>query len=242
MMQTRLRASNNPFLRAAGFSLRGHPRGLKPAAHLRGAPRGLRPAARRVVLRSLVAVSPLVTPVSALAAGEEHGGGSVSPFAGDIGSAIWTLIIFILVVFVLGKFAWGPILRALQKREDFIKDSLEQAQKHREEAEARLKEYAEKLETARAEATAIVDEARRDAEVVKRKIDEDARVEAAATLERAKREIGIATDTAVKELYTLSAKLATDAASRIIRRELDAKGHERLIAESIEELQEVGCN
>ena len=55
-------------------------------------------------------------------------------------------------------------------------------------------------------------------------------------VERARREIGLATDTAVKELYTLGAKLATDAASRIISKELSPHDHERLIAESIEEL------
>lgn len=185
----------------------------------------------------LVALGLLVVPLSAAAAAAEEHGGGVSPFAGDIGNALWTLIIFVLVVFVLGKFAWGPILRALQKREDFIRDSLERAKKDREESEARLKEYSDKLVAARAEATAIVDEGRRDGEVLKRKIEENAKAEATATIERAKREIDLATATAVNELYTLSAKLATDVASRIIRKELDDKEHERLITESLEELQ-----
>jgi F-type H+-transporting ATPase subunit b len=147
------------------------------------------------------------------------------------------LLTFGVVLFVLGKWAWGPILGALKTRENFIRDSLEQAKKDREEAEARLREYMAKLEAARAEASAIVQEARRDAEVLKRKLDEEAKAEAAATLERAKREIGVATDTAVKELYSLSAELVTDVAAKLIRKELDAKDHERLIAESIEELE-----
>jgi len=191
----------------------------------------------------LIAFGLLVALLSAVpAAAEEHGGGGASPFAGDVGNALWTLIIFVLVVFVLGKFAWGPILRALQKREDFIQDSLERAKKDREESEARLKEYSDKLVAARAEATAIVDEGRRDAEVLKRKIEENAKAEAAATIERAKREIDLATTTAVNELYRLSAKLATDVASRIIRKELDDREHERLITESLEELQRLGGN
>jgi F-type H+-transporting ATPase subunit b len=161
----------------------------------------------------------------------------LSPFAGDVGNAIWTLVIFVLVVVVLGKFAWGPILKALQRREDFIRDSLEQAKKDREDAEARLKEYVKKLEDARAEATAIVQEARRDAEVLKRKLETDAKTEASATLDRARREIDLATETAVKQLYTLSAKLATDVAARIIRKELNAKDHERLIQESVAEFE-----
>lgn len=171
-----------------------------------------------------------------------EGGEGPSLFTGDLGNIIWSLLTFVAVLVVLGKFAWGPILGALQKREDFIRDSLEQAKRDRQEAEARLKEYEQRLQGARKEATEIVEEGRRDAEVVKHKIEETARGEAAATLERAKREIGIATDTAVKQLYTLSATLATEVASRIIRKELDPKEHERLIAESLEELEGVGGN
>lgn len=193
------------------------------------------------MIRSAIApLSFLAMSTCALAAGEEGNGGAVSPFAGDVGNAIWTIIIFVLVVVVLGKFAWGPILSALQKREDFIRESLDHAKKDREQAEARLKEYSDKIEAARAEASAIVEEGRRDAEVLKAKIDENAKNEADATLERAKREIELAKDTAIKELYDRTANLATDVASRIIRKEMNAADHERLVAESIAELQSVG--
>ncbi len=175
---------------------------------------------------------------SGVAAGAE-GAGPVSPFAGDVGNVVWTVLIFALVVFVLGKYAWGPILGALQKREDFIRASLEQAKRDREQAQATLKEYADKLETARAEATVIVEEGRRDAEVVKRTLEEDARKEATAMTDRAKREIEIATDTAIKELYDVTGRLAVSVASRIIRKELRASEHDRLIAESIEELTRI---
>ncbi len=138
---------------------------------------------------------------------QEHGGGGENNlFAGDVGNAIWTLVIFGLVVFVLGKFAWGPILNTLQARESFIHEALEKAKRDRDEAEARLREYEERLAAARAEATAIVDEGRRDAEVVKRRIEEDAKAEADKMIERAKREIQIATETATKELYRRSAR------------------------------------
>ncbi|HEY2739737.1 MAG TPA: hypothetical protein VGK45_15115, partial [Thermoanaerobaculia bacterium] len=79
-------------------------------------------------------------------------------------------------------------------------------------------------------------EGRRDAEVVKRKILEEARQEAEKERERTKREIQLATDTATKQLYALSARMATDLAGRIIRKELTPQDHERLIAESIQEL------
>ena len=166
-----------------------------------------------------------------LAAAEE--GGSLSPFAGDIGNALWTLVIFGLVVFILGKFAWGPLLSSLQERENFIADALGAAKRDREEAEARLREYTDRLTAARGEATAIVDESRRDAEVVKRRIEEETHAEAGRILERAKREIGIAKDTALKELYGAAAKLSTDLASKVLGREINPQDHERLIRESI---------
>jgi len=175
-----------------------------------------------------------------LASGEAEG--AISPFAGDIGNALWTVVIFVLVVLVLGRFAWGPILRALQKREEFIHDALLQAKKDRAHAEATLKAYTEKLEAARVEASAIVEEGRRDADVLKRAIEETGRNEAVAMIERARREIRIATETATKELYSLGGRLATDVAARIIRKELSAAEHERLITEALEELRSTGVN
>ncbi len=185
--------------------------------------------------RAMIFMVSLVLAAPALAAEAEHGGGSASnPFAGDLGNAIWTLIIFVIVLIVLGKFAWGPILNTLQARETFIRESLETAKRDRDEAEARLREYEERLAQARAEATAIVEEGRRDAVVVKQRIEEDAQLEADKRLERAKREIQIATETATKELYLLSARLATDMAGKMIGRELTPQDHERLIAESLD--------
>jgi len=182
----------------------------------------------------LALVPALVTPVFA-----SSEGGAGNPFAGDIGNALWTVVIFVVVLIVLGKFAWGPILNALQKREQFIHDSLAQAKKDREAAEAALKEYEQKLHEAKAEATAIVEEGRRDADEVRRREEARAKEEAEAMLQRARREITVATETAVSELYSLSSRLATDVASRVIRKELTGSDHERLIAEAIDEFKSV---
>lgn len=178
----------------------------------------------------LVAVCPV------FAAGEEHAAEGPNLFSGDLGNIFWSLLTFGLVIGVLGKFAWGPILGALQKREDFIRDSLAQAKADREASEARLKEYEQKLVAARAEASAIVEEGRRNAEVVKQRIQQEARTESDAMIDRAKREIELARDTAIKDLYSLTADLATDVAGRIIGKELDAAGHERLVAEAVESM------
>jgi F-type H+-transporting ATPase subunit b len=182
----------------------------------------------------LYAAAGLLLSLPALASEENGEPGGV--FAGDVGNALWTLVIFAVVIFVLGKFAWRPILDGLTAREKFIRTALEDAQRDRAESEARLREYTDKLNAARVEATAIVEEARRDADVVKRRIEEEASAEAAKIVERAKREIGLARETAVKELYSLSAKLTTDLAGKILRREINPRDHERLIRESIDKL------
>ena len=182
---------------------------------------------------ALIALAAVLWAVPALAA-EKAGEQAPSLLAGDLGNSFWTLVIFVVVLVVLGKFAWGPILSGLQNRETFIREALESAKRDRESAEARLKEYEQKLAASRGEATAIVEEGRRDAEMVKRRIEAAAKEEADKTIERAKREIQIATDTATKELYTLSAKLATQLAAQVIGRELSPQDHQRLISQAID--------
>jgi F-type H+-transporting ATPase subunit b len=192
--------------------------------------------AHSMIKRALFLLAALTPTIAALPALAAEGAGEAQPslFAGDLGNSFWTILIFVLVLVVLGKFAWGPILSTLQARESFIHEALAKAKADRDAAEARLKQYEERLAGARAEATAIVDEGRRDAEVVKRKIEAAAKVEADKMIDRARREIQIATVTATRELYDLSARLATDMAARVIGRELSAKDHERLIAEAID--------
>jgi F-type H+-transporting ATPase subunit b len=180
-----------------------------------------------------------MAPVASVWAAEE---GEVNLFAGDIGTAIWTLVIFLAVILVLGKFAWGPMLSGLQRREQFIRDSLEEAKQDREAAQAQLDEYNEKLDTATAEALKVLEEGRRDAEVVKERIEDKARSEADQMVERAKREIDLAKQTAIKELYETSITLGSDIASRLLEREMNAKDHEDLIAESIDHLKELDGN
>src|SRR5882672_9834585 len=124
---------------------------------------------------------------------------ALSPFAGNLGNAIWTLIIFVLVVVVLGKFAWGPVLSLLQQREAFIHKSLSDAKRDRDEAEARLKDYAAKLQTAQAEAVAIIESARKDAERLREELRQRARTEADTILKNAERQIEMQTTRAVQQ-------------------------------------------
>src|ERR1700733_8280843 len=125
---------------------------------------------------------------------------ALSPFAGDLGNALWTLVIFVIVVVVLGKFAWGPILGLLQQREEFIHKSLADAKHDRDEAEARLKEYTTQLQAARGEAAALIDQARRDAERLRGEIREKARAEAERAVANAQRQIELETSRALEQI------------------------------------------
>jgi len=186
--------------------------------------------------RLAVVVAVLVlAPSAALAS--EHGGEEPSIFQGGIHNVIWTLIIFLTVVTVLGKFAWGPVLKALQNRETFIRESIENARKEREEAAKLLEQYTEQINRAREEATAICDEGRRDGEAVRKQIEADARAEAEAMVERAKREIGLAHQDAVRAIYDDTAELATRIAAQILNREVSVEDHRQLVAASLEEMR-----
>lgn len=181
----------------------------------------------------------LVCPALALAAEAEHGG-KPNLFDADIGNFIFTLIIFGAVVYILGKYAWRPVLNVLNEREASIRTALETAQRERQQAEQLLKDYQVQLERARQEATAIVEEGRRDAENVRQRLLEEARRESADMTERARREIKLATDTAAKELYDLTADLATQIAGKVVAKTLSAEDHKRLVEESLAAIRAEG--
>jgi F-type H+-transporting ATPase subunit b len=193
-----------------------------------------------LVRRFGVLVSALLIPAARALAAEAEGGGHESTpslFSGDFGNAFWTLLIFVVLLIVLGKWAWGPVLATLQKREQFIRESLDQAKRDREQAEKRLQELEARLRSANEQAAAIVEEGRRDAEAARRRIHDQAQTEAEAMIARAKREIGIARDTAVRELYQVVADMATDVAAKALRRSLTDEDQKRLIEASLDEIR-----
>ena len=191
-------------------------------------------------LRVFIASIALVLAWTATAAAAE--GGENNLFAGDIGNAFWTVLIFGLLVVVLGKFAWTPMLNGLQQREEFIRTSLEEAKRDREEAEARLAEYEQKLAAAKDEASSLIDDAKSEAESLRTRLETQAREESESMIERAKREIEIAKQSAVKDIYSTSAELATDIAGKILSRELNSQDHDRLIKDSIGEFENLDKN
>lgn len=154
----------------------------------------------------------------------------------DIGSAVWSIIVFIILLLILRFAAWKPILAGLQSREQFITESIATAKRERQESERMMREYTAQMNKAREDATAIVEEGRRDSEALRRKIHEDAKKEAADMIVRAQREIKIAKDTAVAELYQQVVEVSTNLAGRIARKQLNAADHRGLLDESLAEL------
>jgi len=179
----------------------------------------------------------LLIAVPALAAEGEEISGLQLFLSSNIGNFIFTTIIFGLFITLLGKYAWGPILKTLKQREDSIHNSLVEAKREREEADALLKQYKIQIEKAREEATAIVEEGKRDAQDVRRRIHEEAQGEARQMIERAKREIQLATDTAVKDLYDKTADIAVTVAGAIVERELSTADHEQLVADALKRIE-----
>ncbi len=166
----------------------------------------------------------------------EAGGGN--PVQVDYWQAAYTIIIFLCLLAILAKFAFKPIVASLKKREEFIRESLEDARKNREQAEARLKEYEAKLVQAGQETAAILDQGRRDADVVRRRIEEEAKRNGDAMIERARHEINLARDAALKSLFDQSAEMAASLAASALKRQMSPEEHQRLVMDALRELQE----
>ena len=181
---------------------------------------------------ALVAVA--VSPVTLLA--QEHGaegGGGNSLFSINPGLSIWTLIVFGLLLFVLGRFAWGPILGAVEAREKRIQDSLDSAQRQTEEIRELVAEQKQHLTAARQEAQQIVADGREAGERVRRDIEEKARTEGQALLERARAEIEREKESALESIRRESVDIALAAASRLVGERLDAERDRELASSYI---------
>jgi F-type H+-transporting ATPase subunit b len=150
---------------------------------------------------------------------------------------LYTVIVFLLLLAVLWRFAWGPLMKALEEREARIAKRIADAEELRRAAEERLKEYERRIAAAKDEAAALIAEGRRDAEEVHGEIMATAAAESAKTLERAKREIQLAKEAAVHDLREQMVQLAAELASRVIKREVKPEDHRRLIEDAVNEVK-----
>jgi F-type H+-transporting ATPase subunit b len=147
--------------------------------------------------------------------------------------ALWTLAVFVLLMLLLTKFAWKPIMDGLEKREQGIADMIAATQRSNEEAKSMLASYERRLAEAADEVRGMLEEARRDAEATKQAIVTEARKAADDEQARAKREIGLARDEALSTIAQRAGELAVDVAGKFLRDKLSADDQSRLVRDSI---------
>lgn len=150
----------------------------------------------------------------------------------------WSLITFILLVLVLGKFAWKPLLGAVEQREKNIQDAVNSAETAKIEAEALLNQHKQLIADSEAKATELMRTAKEQAQKHIDDAKEDARQQAKKLIEQANAEIDRQKSDALKELRKEVANLAVQAASKIIHQELDTDKNRKLVDEYITKLPE----
>jgi F-type H+-transporting ATPase subunit b len=159
-----------------------------------------------------------------------------NPLAIDPDLAIWTGVVFIALFIVLRLFAWPQISAALEERERKMEANIAAAQKQNDEAKRLLAEHEAKLAAAAGEVRAMLDEARRDADALRKRIEGEGQQAAKAELDRAVREIGRARDAAVQELAVSSANVAVDLAKGIVKQDISADRQKQLVHDALGKL------
>ncbi len=201
-----------------------------------------------------VATMPVATAADAEAHGhDEHGHGdhveighnppagvakkdfeSPAEFRSDL--AIWSLAVFLLLLGLLGKFAWKPIMDGLDKREQGIEHQIAETRKSNEEAKRMLVSYERRLAEASDEVRGMLEEARRDSEATKQAIVAEARKAAEDEQARAKHEIGLARDEALSSIALKAGDLAVEVAGKFLREKIGKEDHSRLVRDSVASL------
>lgn len=145
------------------------------------------------------------------------------------GLMVWTVVTFVVLVLVLTKYAWKPLLKALQDREDNIRQALDQAERARAEAAELLKQNERNIAKAEEEYRRIIREGKTLADKLKEEIVSKAHQQAQRDLQHAKEEIQRDIEAAKQQLRSEVADLAIQAAGKILDETLDAQKHKKLV-------------
>ena len=153
------------------------------------------------------------------------------------GLFIWTILVFVVLLTLLKKFAWGPLLVALEERQEGIRKSLDDAEQARKELEQVQRDAKAILSKARAEADSILSETRVDAEKVRDDLRQQAQNEAQSIVQNAERQIQLETDRAVSQIREEAVELSLSIASKLIRRNLTKEDNQALIDEALKQVE-----
>jgi F-type H+-transporting ATPase subunit b len=152
------------------------------------------------------------------------------------GLFIWSVLTFLILVALLYKFAFNPLMRLQKARQADIHQSIVDAENLRDEAQQLLADYKLQLAQARQEAEAIIERARKAGESTKAEVLEEARVQSEATLAKARRQIERDTNQALQKIREEAADLAITATAKVARSSLSEEDQLRLIQEAINEI------
>jgi F-type H+-transporting ATPase subunit b len=178
----------------------------------------------RTLLRSLV-----ISVLAAAPALAQEEAGRPDLLSPSTGLMAWTLIIFIVLAFILSRFAFGPITAAVRAREQALEDAINGAKRDREEAARLLAEHRAALDASRGEAQKLIADARVAAERVRAELVEQAHAEQTSMLTRARQEIESEKARAIGELRREAVDLAIAGAGKVIDRNLDQAANRQLV-------------
>ena len=171
----------------------------------------------------------------------DHGGDAekkTNIFEPALDLTIWTIVVFLILCFVLSRYAWKPMLAGLQQREQHIRTAQEEAKRDREEAQRLRDEVQRKLDGAAAEVRDLLDQGRREAQHLQDDMISKTRSEIQSERDRLRREIETARDQALQSIMNRAGQLATLVSAKVIRRELTGDDHRRLVDEALKDLAE----
>tara|TARA_B100001123_G_scaffold261436_1_gene291307 strand:+ start:6731 stop:7234 length:504 start_codon:yes stop_codon:yes gene_type:complete len=153
------------------------------------------------------------------------------------GLFIWTILVFVVLLTLLKKFAWGPLLAALEERQEGIRKSLDDAAQARKELEQVQEESNRIVAKARADADAIIAAGRTDAVKLQEELRAKARLEAEGIVKNAEREIQQQTTQSLAQIREEAIDLSLSIASKLIQRNLSKKDNETLIQDTLKQIR-----
>jgi len=160
----------------------------------------------------------------------------------DPGLAIWTILTFLVLVALLTKFAWKPLMQMLDARQESIKKSLADAETAKRELERLQEESSQIIRKARVEAESIVSKSWSDAEKLREEMKVKAKAEADAIVKESQRQIAIETGRALRQIRSEVADLSIAIASKVIQRNVSKEDNDRLIQDTLKQIDSSRSN
>ena len=154
----------------------------------------------------------------------------------DPGLFIWTIVTFLVLLALLAKFAWRPLLAALESRQEAIRKSLDDAQQAKQELERLHQESAQIIRQARVEAEAVIAQSRTDAGRLREEMREKAKAEADGIVKNAERQIQLETARAPQEIRREAVDLSVSIASKLLQRNISKEDNQKLIDEALKQV------